>query len=240
MKVKECTFSSGGERIDGTIYFPEGKGKFPGVVIYHGLGSRKDRYTDRAQVLAKNGIVTLNFSFRGCGKSGGDFKVQTVRNGMQDALSGFYHLTSYTEIDKEKIGVYGGSCGGYLAALITEKRPVKSLILSAPAIYKDEWWDRSAESIAYETSEYRHSGENFNTKAITAIKNYPGSLLVIKHEKDEVIPERVTNAYFNQATSVQKKKMHVIKNAKHSLHDQKFRNESNKITAEWFKETLVS
>lgn len=238
MQKTQRIFTAEGESLDGTLYFPQGKGKFPGVVIYHGRGSRKERYTDRAEILAKNGFLTLIFSFRGCGLSSGELKDQTIERGLQDAVLGYDHLANQEQVDQERMGIYGASFGGYLAALVTEKRPVKSLVLAAPAIYKNEWWTLTPESVSDEAEEFRQSGGFSDSIAIQAIRNYSGSLLVIKHERDEVIPERVTSAFFNHATSARKKEMFVLKNAPHALQDKKLRDQSNQVTAEWFKETL--
>jgi dipeptidyl aminopeptidase/acylaminoacyl peptidase len=225
----------------GTLFIPDHNKneKLPSVVIYHGRGSSQKRYIDRAQHLAEHGIVALIFSFRGCGDSDGDFAEQTIVNGYHDALAGFDYLMSQNITDRERVGVWGGSYGGYQATLVSKARDFKSLLLSVPANYKDKWWDIVPESVLGDEKEaFRKSDDFFDTKAIKAIERWQKPLMVIIHENDDILPEKLTMNYYHAAKNASKKELRVIKNAPHALYDEKFRQESNRITTEWFLETL--
>ena len=132
-----------------------------------------------------------------------------------------------------------GSFGGYHAALVSEQRNVKSLMLVAPAIYKDGWWNITPESIE-ETRRniYREIDNIDSTKVFKSLEKYGGNLLIIEHEHDEIIPKHITHAYYDHTVHAIKRKLKVIKDAPHALHDEKLRNESNKLTIDWFIETL--
>lgn len=232
------SFKFGGQKIVGTIYRPkQNVGLLPGVVMYHGRGSSSARYTDRAEAVVKREIATLIFSFRGCGDSQGDFSDQTIANGMNDALTGYDFLVQQSGIDKNKIGIFGSSFGGYLAALVAGERPVKSLILSAPAIYHDRWWDKVVEKTT-ETPLSRGLEDVPDTKAIRSIKSFKGNLLVIRHQKDEFIAQSVVEAYYKNAVSAKRKDFQIIKGLMHRLVEKKDRDYSNKLTADWFAKTL--
>lgn len=241
MEIQKITFKSDGESLSGLIYIPERTDTrlLPSVVIFHGRGSNKDRYTGRSEALAKAGLLTFIFDFRGCGESEGEFKNQTIAMGFQDATAGYDYLVHHNLCDKKRIGVFGGSFGGYQAALLTKERFVKSLVLSAPAIYQDEWWDKVPESLDPERKAlYRLQASISDTKAMKAIQTYSGALLVIEHEKDEVIPKRITRSYYKKALCVSERKIEIIRGAPHALHDTHFIQVSTDIIVAWFRRTL--
>ncbi len=241
MAIQPVSIPVGSEKMAGLLYVPDHKEdkKFPSVVIFHGRGSSKKRYQDRAQALAEKGFLTLVFDFRGCGESDGNFSEQTIAMGFEDAVAGYDFLKNNPLCDQNRVGVLGGSFGGYQAALLSGKYPIKSLILAAPAIYQDEWWDIVPETMSPERKGlYRQQGGFDETKSMEAIVKYPDQILIIEHEKDEIIPQRVTEAYYKNALSAKSKERNVIPDAPHALHDQKYLVQSIKLVTEWFTKTL--
>ena len=237
---KDVKIPANGKNLDGTLYIPSDKeGPVPGVVIFHGRGSRKARYTDRAEALADAGFMTLIFSFRGCGESEGDFGEQTPSMGYQDAQAGFDFLMEQENLDKERVGVYGGSFGGYLAAILTQDRSFNSLILAAPALYMDEWWHKVLEKLEPGlTQNYRNGNYFSENKALEATSKYTGALLLMTHELDDICPKNQTQAFINAAKETRLNDQAEIKGVAHSLIEESHRVESNKITVEWFLKTL--
>ena len=229
-----------GQAMLGTLYYPStNKDKLPGVIIFHGRGSSQARYTDRAEELAKAGFITLIFSFRGCGNSDGKFSEQTIEMGHEDAVAGYNFLLQQDKVNKNRIGVYGGSYGGYQASLLVKDKNINSLILAAPALYKNEWWNVVLESLGEEIRQKYRDENNFSdNKALKAISRYRGPLLVIEHELDSTCPKKQTDTIFNNAKLASPKKIIVLKGSKHTLVEKKHRNISNKITVEWFTRTL--
>lgn len=214
-------------------------GKLPAVVIYHGRGSSQDRYTDRAEALADAGFIVLIFSFRGCGDSDGAFSEQTITMGYEDTLAGYDFLVAQENVDRKRVGVYGASYGGYQAALLVQDRSVNSLIVEVPALYDNNWWNLVPESLGEEVTQGYRDGSTFaDNKAIKTIENYQGPLLVIKHEFDEVCPDKQTSTFFNHAGAARIKNEVVIKGLGHRLEKENHRTESNRITVDWFKKTL--
>ena len=228
------------QKMQGTLYVPDSKELLPGILILHGRGSSQKRYTDRAEMLADYGFATLAFSFRGCGNSDGDFKDQTIKMGQEDAQAGLNYLLSLPYIDKERIGVFGASFGGYHAAILSKKNKIKSLILSVPANYKDEWWEIVPEKLQPNAAQkYRAAGDFKNNKAIKAINQYTGNLLVIEHEQDDICPAVQVRAYADKAINATEKDHIIIKDLGHRLEGKEKRAESNTITLDWFSKTLI-
>ncbi|MBT3249829.1 MAG: prolyl oligopeptidase family serine peptidase [Candidatus Pacebacteria bacterium] len=238
--IKKISIPVENQTMDGTLYTPDiNKDKFPAVVVYHGRGSSQARYTDRAEELVKSGFITLIFSFRGCGDSDGEFKDQTLEMGYQDALAAYDFLFKQDNVDKNRIGVYGGSYGGYQATLVSKEREFESLVLSVPALYKNEWWKIVPESLGEETTQKYRDGDDFaDNKAIKAIEGYAGQLLLIQHELDDICPKKQTDSFFNYATLASKKEKIMMNRVGHPLMKKEDRDKSNKMTVDWFKETL--
>lgn len=230
-----------GQKMVGTLYRPkdsEGE-KLPAVVIFHGRGSSQARYTDKAEAVVAAGFITLIFSFRGCGESDGKFTEQTISMGMEDALAGYDFLAAQPGVDTTRIGVWGGSFGGYLASLVVAERPAKSLILAAPALYKNEWWDLVPETQEKAWMAYRNSKNFLENNAIKAISKYSGAFMLIEREGDDVCPPSMTQTFYEQATLASPKERALIVGVGgHRLVEKPHRQRSNELTAQFFTETL--
>lgn len=242
-RVLQVTIPVGKEKLAGLLYIPSGDKleKYPSVVVFHGRGSSKnrERYQMLGKKLADTGILTLIFDFRGCGESPGKLENMTVADGYEDAVAGYLFLKSHELCDSARIGVWGGSFGGYQGALLVQEHPVKSLILAAPDIYKDEWWIETPESVRNERFSFKRAANFSKTKGIKSIRKYSNSLLVIEHEKDEEIPHSVTQAYFDNAIQAKLREIKTILSAPHALHAEPYMSQSVKIAVDWFIRTLI-
>lgn len=184
MNIEEVSIPVKSEKMSGLLYVPKSTGdKLPSVIIFHGRGSSKKRYMDRAQALSEKGFLTLVFDFRGCGESEGNFNKQTIAMGFEDAVAAYEFLKKHSFCNPNRLGVLGGSFGGYQAVLVSGQFSIQSLILAAPAIYQDEWWDIVPESMdPMRTGLYRQQSGFEKTKAIGIIRNYTGKLLIVEQE----------------------------------------------------------
>lgn len=143
---KQVEFKVGNKVLRGTLFIPSGKGPFPGVVFYHGRGSKRARYLPMAESLSQKGMLTLAFDFRGCGESDGDFADQTHRMGVEDAKAGLNFLLSQN-VDKGRMGIQGSSFGGYVTGMLLNNYDfIKSVVLRAPAAYSDLMLDTTVKA----------------------------------------------------------------------------------------------
>ncbi len=106
-------FWSGGVRLAGHLYLPKegAAGRSPGVVICHGLDSRKEHHADFAGLLATQGFAVLAFDLRGHGESEGELDEGVAA----DPVAAAEYLASRQEVDPSRIGIRGSSLGGQLA-----------------------------------------------------------------------------------------------------------------------------
>lgn len=242
MKTKSITIPGKGYKLSGTLVTPDDTSeKLPAVVFYHGMVSAsKPRYVERAKRLAQQGIAALCLDFRGCGESDGKLGKLSLADWFNDALLAFDFLANQPFVDEERMGISGKSFGGYIASLVSEKRKVTSMVLQAPAVYPDEWFDKPytvTEEVKQERLEYRKSKEALNNKAIAAIKQYNNPLLVIGSEFDNFCPKHTLEGFYH-ACPPTKKKLAWIKGADHELKDEKYNQQYTQMMVDWFKETL--
>jgi dipeptidyl aminopeptidase/acylaminoacyl peptidase len=122
-----------GRLIHGQLFLPRGGGKHPGIIFVHGGPPRQmlltwhymDYYSNAYavnQYLANHGFVVLSVNYRlGIGY-GHDFNFPprwgpTGASEYQDVVAGARFLQRDARVDPRRIGIWGGSYGGYLTAL---------------------------------------------------------------------------------------------------------------------------
>jgi dipeptidyl aminopeptidase/acylaminoacyl peptidase len=240
MKKQTVEFKIGDETLRGSLFIPEGKGPFPGVVFYHGRGSTRKNYLPMAENLTQNGIMALAFDFRGCGESDGEFKDKTNRMGIEDAKAGLQFLLTQN-IDKERIGIQGTSFGAYVTGMLLNDPQfqfIKSIVLRVPAALSDDQLDFSL-SIEEEENFFAKRENWANASSYNGFAQFKGNLLVIRSKNDQLLPEESVNKYYDVAINVKKRKLYVQKNVGHTLSDNpEGRKEFNELTVNWFLETL--
>ncbi len=131
---REVSFrAADGWLIHGQLFLPKSGGKHPGVIFVHGGPPRQmlltwhymDYYSNSYavnQYLASRGFVVLSVNYRlGIGY-GHDFNFPprwgpTGASEYQDVVAGARFLQRQPNVDRNRIGIWGGSYGGYLTAL---------------------------------------------------------------------------------------------------------------------------
>ena len=131
-----------GAMVPARLYLPEMLGKprdprRPAVVFIHGAGYLQNahRYWSTYyreymfhHLLADRGYVVLDVDYRGSAGYGRDWRTATYRHmggkDLEDVLDGAAYLVSDQGVDARRIGVYGGSYGGFLTlmAMFTSPR----------------------------------------------------------------------------------------------------------------------
>ncbi len=120
--------------IHGQLFVPnDGKAKHPGLIFDHGGPVRQmlpgfhymEAYTnlyESNQYYANHGFVVLSINYRSGIMYGHDFR-EAKHVGLrgaaeyQDVLAGARYLQKRSDVDKNRLGIYGLSYGGYLTAL---------------------------------------------------------------------------------------------------------------------------
>jgi uncharacterized protein len=111
-------YQNGLIQLSGKLLLPPTAGRHPAIVLIHGSGPG-DRYAALfvSMLLRGKGIAVLGYDKRGVGESTGDWHLASLQDLADDAIAGVRFLKSRPDIDPDKIGVFGGSQGGWIAPL---------------------------------------------------------------------------------------------------------------------------
>lgn len=136
--------ASDGLEIQGILCRPDGAGPFPLVVLIHGgpvwgYRSRWRMGYDYTTLLVNNGYAVLHPNPRGSSGRGQDF-ARAVAGDMggadaHDILTGIDALVERGIADPDRVGLTGGSYGGYMSSwLITQDQRFAAAVPIAPVI----------------------------------------------------------------------------------------------------------
>lgn len=179
------------------------------VLFIHGWESRQESYRARgARVSGAQSATSLSFDLSGHGESGDHPSAFTLRDHLADSIAAYDHLASLSSVDEQRIGVCGASYGGYLAASLIEHRPVKALLLRAPALYADSALDLEAELRRPEPEPSR------TAIPLRNLSTFCHPTLIVESERDEVIPPAFIDAYLGACRNPSHA---VLRNASHAL-----------------------
>jgi len=145
MIEKELTIDSNGNRLSATLCLPAEKGKFPALLFLHGSGpldrdgnmpgQRLDIFNAIAHYLAGEGVASLRYDKRGCGKSSGDYYRAGHSDLVDDAVNCLDALGQSDQCISDRLFVLGHSEGTVIAPQVSLKRPaVSGLVLLCPFV----------------------------------------------------------------------------------------------------------
>ena len=117
---------------------PKGEGKHPALFLIQGIGLASidnptgglSSYEDIVDDFSRHGFVTLRVDKPGCGDSEGgparDVDFDTELDGYRQALK---MLKARSDVDAERVFIFGHSMGGVMAPLLAVDLPVRGIIV---------------------------------------------------------------------------------------------------------------
>lgn len=252
MKEKLTIFKNEkGEKLFGILTLPEGKGKFPAVIMVHGFAKTKSerKFVELARELAKNKIASLRFDFSGCGDSEGKFEEMRISKQVEELNIAFQQLIKEKRIDKERIGIFAHSLGTLVACLFQIKyQKAKTLILAAPALNQERlikrWYKKSEiekwKKQGYLDTEKFRIGIGYLEEAADYTQILPEieiPTLILHGEKDEDIPEKIAKEAFSKI-GTREKEMKIIRGTDHHFENYLGRRKLIALSIKWFKKYL--
>ena len=142
-----------GDTLYGAVYRPPpkfGTGPFPTVVSVYGgphaqmvTNSWRPTISLRAQRLRGQGFLVFSLDNRGSARRGTRFEAALSRRmghvEVEDQVAGVQWLIERGLADPERVGIYGWSYGGYLAAMCLARAPsvFRVAVAGAPVIHWD-------------------------------------------------------------------------------------------------------
>jgi uncharacterized protein len=134
----DIAFDADGTTLRGWLYTPDqAKRPFPVVVMAHGFSALKEMGLDRyAEIFATAGLAALVYDNRNLGASDGNprFEIDPTAQ-MRDYRHAITYAQSRSEIDPDRIGVWGTSYSGGLALIVAAlDRRVRCVVSQVPFI----------------------------------------------------------------------------------------------------------
>ena len=139
------TINSESSRLFAVCHLPaEQKRPVPVVVMCHGLGSNKIGrgrfYVLLSESLARQGIASVRFDFRGNGDSEGDFASITSGRCLTDLQSVIKWVDEQREFDHSRCGLFGRSFGGLIAILgAVQWKSCRTIAVQSPPFNADSF-----------------------------------------------------------------------------------------------------
>lgn len=242
--MKPVTISVPSGKLKGFLFYPKKRTRAPAVLFLHGWASAQNRYADLAKKCVRAGFAAITVDLRGHGMTGGDIGKLTRKEYLDDVVTVYDYLAKRRRINGKKMIVFGSSFGGYMAALLVGKRKPAGIVLRAPANIRDEkfalrpqqdfslHWDKTG--IPWHRKRLRPQG----TYALSAVRRFPGHVLLIELGKDKVIPRQTI---LNYANAVKDKRMlthTVLKGAPHGSPKGAIKRRHDELVLSWLKERL--
>jgi pimeloyl-ACP methyl ester carboxylesterase len=128
VKTENFTFENNGKILSGFIDLPENSEASSLIIIIHGSGptniANSWGHNIIREAFVRQGITVCLWDKQGCGESQGVYDDdQTVQSSAQEVLTAINKLQKLKISGSNKIGLFSGSRGGWVAPLVIEQLP---------------------------------------------------------------------------------------------------------------------
>ena len=202
-----------GLTIHGQLFLPKTPGRHPGMVFFHG-GSRRQMllgfhymyYYSNAyamnQYLANKGYVVLSVNYRSGLGYGLNFR-EAIDYGAaggseyNDVMGAGVYMKTRADVDPRRIGVWGGSYGGYLTAMALSRS--SDLFAAGVDMHGVHDWSARGGSVANPNLDPEKQREEmrvaFESSPMASVKTWRSPVLLIHGDDDR-------NVNFDQTVSL--------------------------------------
>ena len=140
-------FYSEGYKLVGDVYSPPDlrpSEQRAGIILCHGYTGVKDLYLpDNARVLTEAGYMVMTFDYKGWGDSEGPPCRLAPYSRVYDVQAALTFFGTLSEVDPERLGIYGTSYGGATVVWVGAIDPRVKCIVSVVGIGHGTRWMRS-------------------------------------------------------------------------------------------------
>lgn len=231
MKQYEIKVASEDRSLAATLFVPD---IVTGSALLFGHGYGRDRhdFEPYAYTATMSGAVCLAYDLSGHGASPSlDAGAMTIADHVTDMTAAFDSVANRWGVSDDRVGIFGQSFSGNLALQVARLRPVKHLLLQAPAAYDDQIALAQRRLYNRENSRaFRERSPLPDCQTLRAAKEYSGELTVAESEHDEIMPSNVMRSIVAVAAHGLH---HVVPGAKHALSGKPSMFFSDEILAPW-------
>ena len=227
--------ASEGYTLSGVLAIPHVAGKFPCVLLSHGLVSSKEssKYIYLAERLCAAGVAACRFDYHGCGESDGNIAETTLTIRIRNLEGILNHVMAHASIDETRLAVLGSSFGGSTALVEAARNSrVRCVALWATPHMLDEKEDDTISGIEFKPAIYR----DFLTYDLLSEARKVSRALVVHGDRDEVVPWHEGKAIYDNLHVP--KKFELIAGADHTFTDDSHRERAVNVSLEWLLQYL--
>ena len=190
------------------------------TVFLHGGGpSSKENTEYLVPLFMKNHKYCVRFDFPGQGESSGIIGNSSLNNRYEETKNIIKHFN----INNKPLTIVGTSMSGHIACKLVNELTIDNLILFCPAAYSTEAWNiefnKGFTDIIRQNKSYEHNNIH------ELLEKYPGKILLILAENDEIIPNEVIHLYKKEVELRKGSKTYTIRNCPHPIHKWILKNE---------------
>lgn len=207
------TESAANNTVHCEFFYPKRPGKCPAVIVLHILGGDFDLARLFANNFAQHGVAALflKMPYYGPRRDPGSTRRMISSNpdetveGMTQAVLDIRHATAWlaaqSNVDEERLGIFGISLGGITGALAASAEPRLNnvcLMLAGGDLGRIAWESKELERLRLQWLTQGHSREEFleRLRVIDPVRygaNLQGRrILMLNARNDEVIPKSCT------------------------------------------------
>jgi dipeptidyl aminopeptidase/acylaminoacyl peptidase len=194
-------------------------GSNPAIIIPHGgpTGQTSDSWSRRSNALVTRGYIVLMPNPRGSTGYGMDFQRANYKDlgggDLKDEMYGLNWLLNTGFVDPRKVGVYGGSYGGFMTLMLAAKDPAK--FAAAVDLFGPLDWFTMMKNSDPQLGQYlrnllgdpeKDSDVYKDDSPIKYVQNIRAPLLVLQGENDPRVPKEETE----QLVDILKKRGNVV------------------------------
>lgn len=228
------------DAVDATLLAP--RPELPGILFVHGWGGNQEQDLSRAKRLAALGCVCLTFDLRGHRAHAARKQTITRAQNLHDLCATYDWLVAQPQVDADAVALVGVSYGGYLAALLSELRPVCWLALRSPALYLDRDWELPKARLHDDPELFRYRRREVaadHNRALRACAAFTGDALLVQAEHDEIVPQPVIDNYARALHAARSLTRRLVPGADHGFSSKPAQHQYTDVLEAWMSEMII-
>ncbi|MEO7202001.1 MAG: alpha/beta hydrolase, partial [Candidatus Tumulicola sp.] len=135
--VREDAFTAAdaGGMLGASLWYADTKApaKRPTILLVHGAADESRDMGFMIPYFVAHGVNVVTYDQRGTGQSAGSWRYSGPESKADDAIAILQALRDDPRIERNRIGVWGPSNGGWVAPIVATRYPLAFIILKSPA-----------------------------------------------------------------------------------------------------------
>ncbi|HOV89347.1 MAG TPA: prolyl oligopeptidase family serine peptidase [Syntrophorhabdaceae bacterium] len=234
--IEQFEVKSAYNKIKGIITAPHGKGRYPCVILSHGLVSSKEssKYIALSEALVNVGIASCRFDYHGCGESTGRIEDTTLTIRLENLDCITDYMAKKEMIDPDRLAILGSSFGGATGIIKASRdRRIRCISFWATPYMLEKKEGDTISDIKFSNEIF----DDFSRYDILAEAERVSHGLCIHGDMDEVVPYQEGIAIFNKIK--EPKRLEIIGGADHIFSNPVHRQRAIELALDWFVRFLL-